>query len=250
MDERATRDALRAMSPRMRGANIETLVEPVMRAWNDASEVGQRVTAMTAVVDATWPHGYAAGAAHGHRFVIDYFARAAKETLAGHRHEIDPQSQRMLRAVAGTAAAVARSEPTVTDNGPSRYDYLTATGDANGTNDAEEAAIAARVGWMHGFKAGDADAGWSAAGHVISTVQDLIGEDAIRRAEINGQTGSDWLTRADVGSRTDSEHDVWHPRPSAAQAFPPLRQVSATPTTTPAPSTSDGTAQQRQGRSR
>ena len=250
MDKSAMRDALRLMSPRMRGADIEAMIQPVMRAWNDASATGRRVTAMTAVVDATWPQGYAAGVVHGHRFVSDYFARIAKQTLAEHGDKLSPQSRRMLRAVAGTAAAVAASTPTASDPGPSRHDHLTAAGDANGTTDAENAAIAARVGWMHGYKAGDADAGWSAAGHIVTTVSDLIGASTLGYLDINGQTGDDWLIRADIGSRTASERDVWHSRPSTAQAFSPLRQVSATPATDSAHPAPGAAAPQRQGRSR
>ena len=138
MDKSAMRDALRVMSPRMRGADIEAMIQPVMRAWDDASAAGRRGAAMTAVVDATWPLGYAAGVVHGHRFVSDYFARIAKQTLAEHGDKLSPQSRRMLRAVAGTAAAVAASTPTASDPGPSRHDHLTAAGDANGTTDAEE----------------------------------------------------------------------------------------------------------------
>ena len=114
----------------------------------------------------------------------------------------------------------------------------------------DSAAIAARVGWMHGYKAGDADAGWSTAGHIVSTVSDLVGASALGRLDINGQRGDDWLLRADIGSRTDSERDVWHSRPSAAQAFSPLRQVNATPATDSARPVPGAAAPQRQGRSR
>lgn len=249
MDESTIRDALSAMSPRMRGADIEALIEPVMRAWNDASATGRRVAAMTAVVDATWPQGYAAGVVHGHRFVSDYFARIAKQTLAEHGDKLDPESRRMLRAVTGTAAAVA-AWPPASDASPSRHDHLTATGDANATTDAENAANAARVGWMHGYKAGDADAGWSAAGHIITTVSDLVGASTLGGLDINGQSGDDWLIRADIGSRTASERDVWHSRPSTAQAFSPLRQVNVTPATDSARPAPGGAAPRRQGRSR
>jgi hypothetical protein len=250
VDKSAIRDALRLMSPRMRGADIEALIEPVMRAWNAAGAPGRHVAAMPAVVGATWTLGYAAGAVHGHRFVSDYFARIAEQALAEHRDKLDPESRRMLRAVAGTAAAVAAWPPTVIDAGPSRHDYLTAAGDANGTTDAENAAIAARVGWMHGYKAGDADASWSTAGHILTTVSNVVGASTIGRLDINGQRGDDWLNRADIGSRTDSERDVWHSRPPVAQAFSPLRQVSATTATDSARPAPGAAAPQRQGRSR
>ncbi|XVU24284.1 hypothetical protein ACQPZJ_44825 [Actinoplanes sp. CA-054009] len=232
----------------MRGAEIEALIETVMRACNDASVTGRRVAVMTAVVDATWSQGYAAGVVHGHRFVSDYFARIAKQTLAEHGDRLDPESRGMLRAVAGTAAAVAASAPTARDPGPSRHDYLTATGDADGTTDTENAAIAARVGWTHGYQAGDADAGWSAASHIGTTVSELLGASTVRRLDINGQRGDDWLIRADIGARTASELDIRHPGPLTVVALRPLRQAGATPATDSVRPAPGRAAPQRQGR--
>jgi hypothetical protein len=232
------------MSPRMHGAEIEALVEPVMQAWNNASTTGRRAAAMTAVVNAAWPWGYAAGVVDGHALVTDYFVRIAQQTMTQQGTRLDPLSQQMLRAVDGVAAAVSFAWPTVTDEGPSRRDYLTATGDVNGTTDAEDAAAASRVGWTHGYKAGNADAGWSAAARIVSAVGNLVGTDTIERVRIDGQTGSDWLNRVDVDSRSDP-----HERSAAAQAFSPLRQVHAAPASD-AIATPGEASRQRQGRSR
>jgi hypothetical protein len=227
MDETQLRQALRAMSPRMPGADIESLVAPVTRAWNGhRDDTRLKVTAVMAVlVDAAWPPGYRAGVVHGHGFVADSFAHAV---AAQDSDRCDALGQRVLRAVAGTATAVAAMAPTVRDEGPSRHDHLTALGDANWSTEAEYAAIATRVGWTHGYQAGNADAAWSAAGRIIGTVHDLLGEQTVRRAVIDGQPANDWLVRLDVTARENSEYD--RPRASAAaQAFAPLRAVHAQP---------------------
>jgi hypothetical protein len=228
MDEHAVRQALRDMSPRMPGADVDSLVAAVTRAWNaHRDDTRLKVAAVMAVlVDATWPPGYRAGVAHGHRFVTDYFARTAAGQETG---GCDAQGRRVLRAVAGTAVAVAAMAPTVHDEGPSRRDHLTAIGDANWRTEAEYAAIAARVGWTHGYRMGNADAAWSAAGRIIGTVHDLLGEPVVRAAVIGGAPAQDWLTRVDVNSRQHSELDVDRPHSPAAQAFPQLRAVQATP---------------------
>src|SRR6266508_2857160 len=256
MDEYAARQALRAMSPRMPGADIASLVVPVTQAWNDHRAGGPLMATMAVIADATWRPGYTAGTAHGHAFVTDFFATAAQRHLTGDASRLNEpsrlneQSQRLLRAVAGTAAAIAKAEPTVTDEGPSRYDYLTAMGDANGDTDPERAAIAARVGWQHGYHTGDADAAWSAAGRIVSTVKDLLGTDTLQAASLDGLSAKDWLTRLDVTSREHSERDVMYPRSATAQAFAPLREVRADTARDAAAGPSGTLPQQRQGRRR
>jgi hypothetical protein len=249
MDEHAVAQALRAMSHRMPGADIASLVVPVTRAWNGDRE-GGRLTATRAVIaDAAWGPGYAAGVAHGHQFVTDFFVQAAEQLFDRDSQQVDARAETVLEAVIGAAALVAMAGPTVTDDGPSRRDSLAAMGEVGGDTDAEHAAIAARVGWTHGYHTGDADGGWSAAGHIVGMVEFLLSDETLRLTEVGGVNARDWLIHLDVTSRQHSEHDVAHPRSAAAQAFPQLRQVSAV--TTETPSVASGNApQQRHGRHR
>lgn len=250
MDERTARQALRAMSPRMPGADIDALVTPVAQAWNGHIAGGRLLATMAVIADATWRPGYTAGTAHGHRFVTDSFTQTARRTLADGADRLAPQAQRLLRAVAGTATAVSTTLSTTVDPGPSRYDYLTAMGDANGVTDADNAAIAARVGWMHGYHTGDADAAWSATARIVDTVYDLLDEDTVERLTLDGLTGDAWLARLGVSAREPSEHDVMYPRSSPAQAFAPLREVRVTSTVDTTDPTAGNAPPQRQGRRR
>jgi len=249
MNEQAVRQALRAMSPRMPGADIGSLVAPVTRAWNDHRRGGRLMATVAVIVDAAWPPGYAAGVAHGHRFVTDFLVRTAQRQLAD-AGRLDEQGRRLSHAVLAGASVISGSVVTVANTGPSRYEYLTAMGDANGDTEAERAAIAARVGWTHGYRTGDADAAWSAAGRTLSVVKDLVGTHTIRQVTIDGMRGDDWLAQLDVTSREASAHDAIHPRSVPAQAFVPLRQVGSATTNSARTVPDAAAAQHRPGRHR
>src|SRR5579859_6966867 len=112
------RQALRDMAPRMPGSDPEALTPAVTRAWNNhpGNARPRHAPAVTAVMDdVAWPAGYRAGVAYGHGFVADYVASAARhlrDPLGS-----DPAGERVLRAIAGSAAAVASLTPTVRDDG-------------------------------------------------------------------------------------------------------------------------------------
>jgi hypothetical protein len=109
--------------------------------------------------------------------------------------------------------------------------------------------VAARVGWTHGHQAGNADAAWSAAGRIIGTVKDLLGDHTVRQAVIDGTPATEWLARLDMTASEDSERNR-SPRSSAAQAFAPLREVHARPASAAPTPTDRHQPHQHQGRRR
>jgi hypothetical protein len=245
MDEQATRQALRSINARMPRADIEALVVPVTQAWNDHISDNRLQATIAVIRDATWPPGHAAGVHHGTEFVTHFFAHTARLTLAD-TSRLDPGSQRLLRSIAGIAAAVEKAPTTVTDPGPSHRELDVALMDITRQSDADRAADAARVGWTHGFHAGDADGAWSATRHMLTAIEDLLGEAGVARATIDGVDGHGWLQATDIDARRNSEQAI-RVRSTTAQAFPRLRALDPTAAADmPAP-TAGNVSNQRRG---